>query len=413
MMLIIICSFVNCLPNFINAKQSSQITSLTRTINTQSGNINYSNVFDGFENVTIAVTGNVTEFEGTKSFNLADYCELDLISDSNLTSSIKIDVKYNYKYDKDAKIVILTANLINYNGDSIIDTMYGAPYIDESGNFDAVFNCDDGTYILLSELQDADMLENCGWFKNICKKVKNTVKQTANVVGKFVHNNASSLVPLAIGIIGGLTGGAIIPVLVAGTVAGATISGAQTTYNTYKATGQVNWKTTAISTGIGAAVGLVATYTGYGIGSSLNPYLNNAGNNNAATKNKQYKSYKEFINDNGSANNCSIKYGNAGSKGSYEWHHIVEQNQISNNISATDIYSSNNTISLGYDTHRQISNIYSTNIENLSKYKITGLDQLFMNVPNGQTVRTYLSTLSFEQQYEIGIKILKLLGVNI
>lgn len=103
-----------------------------------------------------------------------------------------------------------------------------------------------------------------------------------------------------------------------------------------------------------------------------------------------------------------------GANGTYEWHHIVEQNQVSNSgITAQNIYSTQNTISLGYETHRQISGIYSSYIENLSKYNIDGLKQLFSNTQEGQTVRSYLSTLSFEEQYGIGIKILRLLGVKI
>lgn len=81
-------------------------------------------------------------------------------------------------------------------------------------------------------------------------------------------------------------------------------------------------------------------------------------------------------------------------------------------ITAQNVYSTKNTISLGYETHRQISSIYSTYVENLSKYNVNGLSELFSNVEKGQTVRSYLSTLSFDKQFNFGIEILKLLGVN-
>lgn len=254
------------------------------------------------------------------------------------------------------------------------------------------------------------MIANCGWLKNICKKVANTAKKVVKQVANFVYENADVIVPLAIGVIGGLTGGAALPVLIAGTVAGAVIDGTKTAVQTYKATGKVDWAATGISAGIGAAVGLVATYTGYNIGSALRQETNNTKSDNV----KKYNSYSEFTKENGSANNSNVKYGNAGAKGTYEWHHIVEQNQVGNNgITAQNVYSTQNTISLGYDTHRQISSIYSTNIENLSRYKMVELEQLFVNAPQGQTVRNYLSTLTFEEQYEFGLKILRLLGVNI
>ena len=37
--------------------------------------------------------------------------------------------------------------------------MVGVPFVDENGNLDCVFDCD-GEFILLSELQDAGMIEN-------------------------------------------------------------------------------------------------------------------------------------------------------------------------------------------------------------------------------------------------------------
>ena len=92
----------------------------------------------------------------------------------------------------------------------------------------------------------------------------------------------------------------------------------------------------------------------------------------------------------------------------------MEQCQIGkSNVVAQDVYSIDNTISLGCDTHKAVSSIYSTNIENLGKYEINGLENLFNNVYGHQTVRSYLSTLSFDEQYSFRIQILKLLGVNL
>lgn len=408
-MLAIICGLAYCLPSFINSKQINTATTIDRTIEVKQNEIDYQSVFDEFENPSIITDGSITTFEGIKTFDLANYCELDLVADTETGESLKLQVKYSYAYDQDANVVILTAYLTGDDGEPIVDTLIGAPFVDENGNFDAVFECD-GEYILLSELQDAGMIENCGWLKKAFKKVASAAKKVVKQVATFVCENADVIVPLAIGIVGGLTGGAALPVLIAGTVAGAVIDGTKTAVQTYKATGKVDWAATGISAGIGAAVGLVATYTGYSIGSALRPETNNTKSDNV----KKYNSYSEFTKENGSANNSNVKYGNAGAKGSYEWHHIVEQNQVGNNgITAQNVYSTQNTISLGYDTHRQISSIYSTNIENLSRYKMVELEQLFVNAQEGQTVRNYLSTLTFEEQYEFGLKILRLLGVNI
>lgn len=282
-MLAIICGLAYCLPSFINSKQINTGTTIDRTIEVKQNEIDYQSVFDEFENPSIITDGSITTFEGIKTFDLANYCELDLVADTETGESLKLQVKYSYAYDQDANVVILTAYLTGDDGELIVDTLIGAPFVDENGNFDAVFECD-GEYILLSELQDAGMIENCGWLKKVFKKVASAAKKVVKQVATFVCENADVIVPLAIGIVGGLTGGAALPVLIAGTVAGAVIDGTKTAVQTYKATGKVDWAATGISAGIGAAVGLVATYTGYSIGSALRPETNNTDSNNNSNK---------------------------------------------------------------------------------------------------------------------------------
>ena len=282
-MLAIICGLAYCLPTFINSKQINTATTIDRTIEVKQNEIDYQSVFDEFENPSIITDGSITTFEGIKTFDLANYCELDLVADTETGESLKLQVKYSYAYDQDANVVILTAYLTGDDGEPIVDTLIGAPFVDENGNFDAVFECD-GEYILLSELQDAGMIENCGWLKKAFKKVASAAKKVVKQVATFVCENADVIVPLAIGIVGGLTGGAALPVLIAGTVAGAVIDGTKTAVQTYKATGKVDWAATGISAGIGAAVGLVATYTGYSIGSALRPETNNTDSNNNSNK---------------------------------------------------------------------------------------------------------------------------------
>ena len=80
------------------------------------------------------------------------------------------------------------------------------------------------------------------------------------------------------------------------------------------------------------------------------------------------------------------------------WHHIVEQR--GNNISlfgAETIHNTNNLIKLPHGAgsiHAKVSGFYS------SKQAFTG----------GQTVRQWLSTQSYQQQYDFGIKTLKQFG---
>ena len=277
----------------INSKSTSEnLTMQTRTVEVSSQMIDLETMFLDYEDVELENSGYVTTVYATKTFNLLDFEELDLVANTSVNFDLKI--KYTYSYDSEKKLIFLSAKLANDEGVEIIDTLVGAPFVNEEGNFDAVFDCD-GELILLSELQDAGMIENCGWLRNLCKKVKNvakkvanTVKTAAKAVGEFVHNNAEVIVPLAIGVVGGLVGCAAGPILLAGTIAGAAISGGKTAYDTYKANGKIDWTATGISAGIGAAVGFVATYTGYNIGSALRPETSDSDstNTNNATSNK-------------------------------------------------------------------------------------------------------------------------------
>jgi len=81
-----------------------------------------------------------------------------------------------------------------------------------------------------------------------------------------------------------------------------------------------------------------------------------------------------------------------------QWHHIVEQSQISKSgFDPTQIHNTNNIIAVDKTIHGQISGYYS------SKQAFTG----------GQTVRNWLAGQSFDAQYEFGIQKLKDFGVAI
>jgi len=83
----------------------------------------------------------------------------------------------------------------------------------------------------------------------------------------------------------------------------------------------------------------------------------------------------------------------------FDWHHIVEQSQITKSgFSKYWVNNSNNVISISKEVHRKVSAYYSS--------KIPGLT-------GGKTVRNWLAGQSFQKQYEFGIKILRQFGVTI
>ena len=80
--------------------------------------------------------------------------------------------------------------------------------INEKGNVDAVMNID-GEGLLLSEMQDMGIIQNCGWFKNLFKKVVKVVAVAAAVVAvaavvvATVGATAPAVVAVGAGVVAG------------------------------------------------------------------------------------------------------------------------------------------------------------------------------------------------------------------
>lgn len=99
-----------------------------------------------------------------------------------------------------------------------------------------------------------------------------------------------------------------------------------------------------------------------------------------STEVKSFDTYSKFKKEYGKASDY-IKDG--------EWHHIVEQQTVGKGINTgTSVYNSQNTVAISKNLHHKISGYYS------SLYK------------NGQTFRQYINTLSYEQQYTEGLRVL-------
>ncbi|MCL2405530.1 MAG: RHS repeat-associated core domain-containing protein, partial [Defluviitaleaceae bacterium] len=89
-----------------------------------------------------------------------------------------------------------------------------------------------------------------------------------------------------------------------------------------------------------------------------------------------------------------------------QWHHIVEQSQINRHRANFDrylVHSVQNVVSIYSTIHVQISAFYSK----IPSFTETGFDT------GGKVFRDWLNTKSFEQQYQIGLDILRMFGVDI
>lgn len=380
-----------------NKMQVDNVTTLaTRTIELEKEQTDFQSAFDLFENTILETNANITTFEGTKKFNLLDFAELDLVSETGIEEEVEMEVKYHYYYDSEANIITLTATIIDEEGNAIIDSMSGVPYVDENGNLDCVFDCD-GELILLSELQDAGMIENCGWFKNLCKKVSSAVKKVCNTTIGKIGAIATIAIPAVIGVVCAVAAAPVVATVAVGALVGAGIAAGTAAASTYQQDGKVDWETVGICAGVGGAVGALASGVAYGVTSAITGGSGTMTGSQKVAKGKGYKTFESFKNANGNAGDNQA------------WHHIVEQH--SDNIAkfgAENIHNTGNLVNIpgGYkgSLHSKITGLY-----NSKNFEITG--------NTTQTVRQWLSTQSFDAQYQFGVEKLlafaKELGVTV
>ena len=176
----------------------------TRTIELENAAIDYESILNEFENSTLTTEGSLTTFEGYKPIDASVLSEFDNLSSSDVEQVQDTYVKYNFSYDEKTNIVTLCAEMRNENGEIEIEEISGVGFINDKNQIDAVMNID-GESILLSEMNEAGMIENCGWFKRLIKKVVKAVVQVAVVAAVVV---ATAAVVVA-------TAGAAAPALVA------------------------------------------------------------------------------------------------------------------------------------------------------------------------------------------------------
>ena len=357
-----------CLATTLDSSYASETVQLTRTIDTSNNMIDYESAFEQFENVTVETVDSLTTFEGYQTIKMSDLAGIDLVSDAELEDE-ELSVKYTYTYDSETNLVTLTATLEGDSSEPLIDTIVGAAFVNEAGNIDALLDVD-GELMLLSELQDAGVVQNCGWFKNLCKKVSKTVKKVTNTVAGKIGAVLTVAVPVAIGVGLAFTGVGLLATVAIGATAGAAIASGTAAYSTYKQDGKVDWEAVGICAGVGGAIGALASGAAYGITSAVKGAV------------KSFQSYNAFKKEYGKASSY-IKDG--------EWHHIVEQQTIKNcGNASTGVYNSKNTVAISKNLHKEVSRYYST-----------------YNPTYGMTTRNYINTLPYSQQYSKGLEILK------
>ena len=351
----------------------------TTTVEATKSQIDHESILNSFEDASMTKEESKTTFIGFQTYDIDELLsEIDLVSDVNVDTEAEARVKYTYTYDEETSLVTLAAEMDN-NGEIIIDEVVGVAFLNEQGEIDAILDID-GEEMLLSELQGAGMIENCGWFKNLIKKVKKSVvaKVVVAVVAVVAVSAIASVVAVA------ACGAGMVGAVVTGAVAGGLVGGAAGAGISYEETGRVSLEAVIGGVTLGAILG-AATGAAVGklMGVGTKAAVQVANNANNASKNvKSFNSYDAFKKEYGKAKDY-IPDG--------EWHHIVEQQTVKNGINeAATIYNSQNTVAISKNLHHAVSKYYST------------------SYMNGMTYRQYINTLSYADQYANGLKVLQM-----
>ncbi|HEY8390119.1 MAG TPA: hypothetical protein VIL26_04120 [Clostridia bacterium] len=166
---------------FILGNISSK-TAMVRTIELQKSVISNQAIFDEFEDADLTVTDKLATFVGYKNLDASVFSMLDNLSvDEKEELAENCKVRYYFTYDKESNIVTISAEMSNEFGEIEMDTISGVGFINDKNEIDAVMNVE-GEGILLSEMSDAGLIQNAGWFSKLVKAVAVTVAVVAVVV---------------------------------------------------------------------------------------------------------------------------------------------------------------------------------------------------------------------------------------
>ena len=147
---------------------SNTITPAVRTMGIAEAKMDYQSILDEFKESEMYVENNTTYFTGLQTFDAELFESFDNVSDEDLTSIEGCRVKYEFTYNIETSIVTIYAELQNEANEILIDEISGIAFINDSGNVDAYMNVD-GESMLLSDMQNIGMVENCGWLSKLVK----------------------------------------------------------------------------------------------------------------------------------------------------------------------------------------------------------------------------------------------------
>ena len=143
--------------------EKDKVSANVRTVQLSNNEMDYQAILNEFEDSTLTTEGTLTTFTGYQALDPSVFEEIDNLSESDVETLAECKVGYKFTYDTESNVVTIYASMENELGEIEMDTISGVGFINEDGEIDAVMNVD-GEGVLLSEMRNAGMIQNCGWF---------------------------------------------------------------------------------------------------------------------------------------------------------------------------------------------------------------------------------------------------------
>ncbi|MDE7076191.1 MAG: hypothetical protein K2O62_02590 [Clostridia bacterium] len=128
-----------------------------RTVELTKNYFDDQSIFDEFDEHEFTTEGNFTYFEGVKTLDESYFCDIDNV-DIKSGNSESVKIQFNVSLNVETNMVVLSTKTVDTG--IILEEASGEVF-ENNGKVDA-WLCIDGENVLLSELTDSGVIENCG-----------------------------------------------------------------------------------------------------------------------------------------------------------------------------------------------------------------------------------------------------------
>ncbi len=157
---------------------------------------------------------NTIEYKATKELDASLFNEVDFVNYAPNKNKVEFD--YKMKYDANENKFNLSISAKTDKG-KVIDNWEGTPFVKENKEIDIVF-ATDNRLVYLSDLEEKGLINNCGWFSRLFKKIAKvaiavavvaTVVAIAVVAAPVVAAAIPAFAGGAVALSGGIAAGAM------------------------------------------------------------------------------------------------------------------------------------------------------------------------------------------------------------